>query len=362
MIGKLQKRKRIFSSELFKIGKLKGAGEPGTREWITLVAACCADGSALPPCIIYSAKSGNLQTSWLEDFKPEEHTCYFASSEKGWTNDQLGLKWLEIFDRHTKEKARGRRDWRVLILDGHGSHITLEFLNWCINHRIQVCVFPPHTTHRLQPLDIGLFRPLAGAYSTKLNLLVAATGGRLKIGKREFYALFKDAFDEAFNRNNIESAWRKSGLVPWNPEVVLGQLRKEKPRNDDSDTTSLEDSEPEPIPLNLSWRETRKAVDKAILTRGTAPVHDLIEELKARLSLAEHDLRGLKENYKLAQRRKHRGRGIIAADDAVKGNWISPRKIQQANAQYEEEQLQAEQEAFEKQQRREAAIIARQEK
>jgi hypothetical protein len=110
MIGKLQKRKRIFSSNLYSMGQLKGAGEPGSREWITLLACICADGTALPPSIISSAKSSNLQTSWLDDFNAQEQVAYFGSSEKGWTNDNLGLSWLEIFNRHTKAKARHGRD------------------------------------------------------------------------------------------------------------------------------------------------------------------------------------------------------------------------------------------------------------
>jgi hypothetical protein len=73
--------------------------------------------------------TGNLQASWLEDFDPKKHTIYFASSEKGWTNHQLELKWLEIFHWHTREKARNGRDWRVLWVDGYGSYVSMEFLN-----------------------------------------------------------------------------------------------------------------------------------------------------------------------------------------------------------------------------------------
>ena len=148
-----------------------------------LITYICIDSSFLPLYIIYSVKSGNLQDTWLHNFNPNEHTCYFDSSEKGWTNDLLGLKWLEIFERHTRVKARHGRDWRVLWADGHGSHITMEFLTWCIEHRIHTEIYPPHSTYRLQPLDIGLFRPLSQYYSINLSQLIAATKGYLPIGK-----------------------------------------------------------------------------------------------------------------------------------------------------------------------------------
>ncbi|KAF1349519.1 hypothetical protein EJ07DRAFT_139946 [Lizonia empirigonia] len=35
----------------------KGVIQDGNREWITVVAAICADGSALPPAIIYCTRT-----------------------------------------------------------------------------------------------------------------------------------------------------------------------------------------------------------------------------------------------------------------------------------------------------------------
>lgn len=53
----------------------------------------------------------------------ERHHCYFTTSPLGWTNDDIGLAWLEqVFDRETKAKARTR--YRLLIIDGHGSYLT----------------------------------------------------------------------------------------------------------------------------------------------------------------------------------------------------------------------------------------------
>jgi len=38
-----------------------------------------------------------------------------------------GLRWLkQVFNRETKAKAR--RAYQLLILDGHGSHVTKEFI------------------------------------------------------------------------------------------------------------------------------------------------------------------------------------------------------------------------------------------
>jgi hypothetical protein len=116
--------------------------------------------------LIYQGKEGNFQDTWLDDFDPETEEAYFSTSPTGWTNDQIGLEWLiGVFNRHTKAKARQGRDYRLLIIDGHGSHVNLAFLDWCDAHRIIVAVFPSHSIHRLQSLDVSLFGPLSQAYS-----------------------------------------------------------------------------------------------------------------------------------------------------------------------------------------------------
>jgi len=121
MIGQVQKSHRIFTKDTYTDQKEAKAGQDGNREWITVLATICADGTALSPALIYKAVSGDLQDTWLEDFKPEEHSCYFATTPNGWTSDKHGLDWLEsVFHKETKSKAR--RSWRLLFIDGHGSH------------------------------------------------------------------------------------------------------------------------------------------------------------------------------------------------------------------------------------------------
>ena len=43
----------------------------------------------------------------------------------------------------------------LLLLDNHASDVTLKAVNFCRNNNIKILGLPPHTTHRLQPLDEG---------------------------------------------------------------------------------------------------------------------------------------------------------------------------------------------------------------
>ncbi len=44
--------------------------------------------------------------TWLDNFDDEKGIVYFAISEKGWSNENIGLYWVEyIFDRYKKGKS-----------------------------------------------------------------------------------------------------------------------------------------------------------------------------------------------------------------------------------------------------------------
>ena len=206
LIGVLQKTRRVFDIEHLRSGKLLGAGQDGNREWITLIGAICMDGTPPPPSIINQADSGNLQDTWLDGFDPKEHACFFTSSHTGWTNEELGYSWLEkVFDRATKEKTHDGRDLRLLFVDGYNSHVNMKFLDWCDRNKVLVAVYPPHSTHRLQPLDVSLFSPLANFYSQSVSNWMHKTQGLSGLSKRDFFDLFWPAFTKAFTPKNILS-------------------------------------------------------------------------------------------------------------------------------------------------------------
>ena len=57
----------------------------------------------------------------------------------------------------------------MLIYDSHGSHEKYELLCLAKEHNIILFSLPPHTTHKLQPLDVGVFGPFAHAWIDRCN-------------------------------------------------------------------------------------------------------------------------------------------------------------------------------------------------
>ena len=110
-------------------------------------------GIHIPPAVILKGKEH--QAAWYEeDNLPLDWRL--ANSPNGWTTDAIGLKWLKhIFDPFSKLHLTGAK--RLLILDGQSSHQTAEFDDFCKNNAIICLCMPPHTSHLLQPLDVGVW-------------------------------------------------------------------------------------------------------------------------------------------------------------------------------------------------------------
>jgi hypothetical protein len=162
-MGIMNSSKRFFSRDLWERKVVKAPLHDGSRDWITVLACICADGTPLPPGLIYQSKATKIWSSWVEDIH-QDQPAFVTTTPSGWTNEDTGLQWLiQVFDRETK--ARARQSWRLLYVDGHGSHVTLRFLEYCAANRILVARFPPHATHTVQPLDVVVFKSLSSAYS-----------------------------------------------------------------------------------------------------------------------------------------------------------------------------------------------------
>ena len=73
----------------------------GSREWVTVVETVSGDGRVLRRFIINKGIVHYM--GWYAGLKKKD-LATFGVSEKGWSNEKLGLKWLkEVFDSETKE-------------------------------------------------------------------------------------------------------------------------------------------------------------------------------------------------------------------------------------------------------------------
>ena len=182
--------------------------QPGNRKWVTAIEGINATGWVIPPFVILSGKLH--QAGWYQALPTD---WVLAVSDNGWTTDELGYAWIQHFNRCTQSRTKGA--YRLLILDGHGSHATPEFDQFCTENKIITHCMPAHTSHLLQPLNVSCYSPLKLAYGQEvLNL---ARQGIHHIDKEEFLYIYKKVRLSVFSNQNIRSGFLATGLLPYDP-------------------------------------------------------------------------------------------------------------------------------------------------
>ena len=329
LLGVNQRSKRVFSKQLWEQKKVTATLQDGSREWITVIGCICADGSAVDPTIVFEGSSG-LREGWLRDLEVGKHQIFCSTTASGWSNDNLGLAWIEqVFDRHTKEKAR--RDYRMLILDGHGSHVTPAFIDYCDHHRILLVIFPPHATHSLQPLDVVLYSPLATAYSTELANWLQRSQGLLNVQKSDFLGLFWAAYTSTFTADKILSSFAATGIHPREPDAVLKRFKTPTPRRDnDLQLGEVGDGD--------TWRQLSNLFEVAVKDTATVEAKQLkraFHSLQVQNELLHHENDELRAQISTKKRRKHKSQVLDLQQHkeyhSLAVIW-SPRSVREARA------------------------------
>uniref|UniRef100_A0A093ULC9 Tigger transposable element-derived protein 2 n=2 Tax=Talaromyces marneffei PM1 TaxID=1077442 RepID=A0A093ULC9_TALMA len=294
-IGLCSTAKVITGSDQYARPKLL---QPGNREWVTAIEATNSTGWALPSYIIFKAKK-NVRVGWFDDL-PDDWRINI--SDNGWTTDQIGLEWLKThFIPYISGRTRGK--YRMLILDGHGSHLTAEFDRTCTENNIIPICMPPHSLHLLQPLDVGCFAVLKRHYGQQVEQRMR--DGFNHIDKLDFLMAFPKARTEAYKARTIQNSFVATGLVPFNPDRVIQQLniRLKTPTPPPSRSSNTQSSCLQ-TPQNIRQFVRQTTTIKRRISEHTGSPNQGINQAIIRMSKAYettmHDLLLIrKENYDL---------------------------------------------------------------
>lgn len=176
-------------------------------ELTTFVGIISALGIALPPVYVFP------RTRKPDDYLIDAPTCSIAlGNPSGWMTGDLFISVLEHIKNHTNCSTENKI---LLLLDNHESHTTVKAINFCRDNGIVMLSFPPHTSHKLQPLDVGVYGPFKSFCSVAFNDWMTSNPGKT-ITIRQIAHLTKVAFQNAFTQLNITKSFEKPGLWPLN--------------------------------------------------------------------------------------------------------------------------------------------------
>lgn len=175
---------------------------------VTLQLAISAAGQTVAPFIIYSK---NLPVSDFMSGLPESWT--FSSTDSGFINKHLFLNWFK--DHFSRGCGRARPV--LVVMDNHVSHLSKEVIDFAQSDNIELLCLPSHSTHLLQPLDVGYYH-LLKEHFTSLSVALGYSGmktiPREKIPKLIHLAMNK------ISGSSIASAFSCVGICPLNAQKV----------------------------------------------------------------------------------------------------------------------------------------------
>jgi hypothetical protein len=236
--------------------------DPANRELVTSTECISAGGFHIPPMITFKG-AYHLRKYFKNDMDGD---ILWSRSDSGFVNDKLTLKWLQHFDKFTKNRTKGR--YRMLIFDGYGSHITQDFLEYCWQNRIRPFQLPPHSTHLTQPCDIGAFQKFK--FEFKKCLREEVFYGATEITKTDFFSMFNTFSTKTFTPQLCKAAFRKTGLIPYNPSIVLDKMKEFGGIQEAQESSSDDDSEPAfATPPLRPWKEFKTPITNTERRRGS---------------------------------------------------------------------------------------------
>lgn len=192
---------------------MKQVGQVTSGERGQLVTLCCfinAAGNTIPPVFIFPRV--NFKPYMLNQAPPDS---LGLAHKSGWMTGENFILALKHFFKYTKCTPQ---DPVVLFLDNHESHISVEVIQEAKDNGVYLITFPPHCSHRLQPLDVAVYGPFKARFNQACDNWMMSHGG-MPITIYNIAELAGIAFNGALNKDNIRKGFEKTGIWDFQPNV-----------------------------------------------------------------------------------------------------------------------------------------------
>ncbi|XP_014677801.1 PREDICTED: tigger transposable element-derived protein 6-like isoform X2 [Priapulus caudatus] len=196
---------------------LRGRRQVGNRTsaergTLTTTEICMsATGQFIPPLFIFPRVRENRQ---LMDAAPPGAVAAYHKS--GWMQVDIFVRWFRHFIQQSGATVENKV---LLILDGHATHTqNLEVIDLARANGVYIVSIPPHTSHKLQPLDVSFMRPLSTFYTQEVERWLRDHPGRC-VTIYQVAALFTEAYLKSATALTARNGFRKTGIFPLNRDI-----------------------------------------------------------------------------------------------------------------------------------------------
>lgn len=200
----------------------------------TVLFCASATGSFMPPLVVYKGKV--FMDAWASN---GPRNAAYSVSESGYMHDANFEQWfINVFVAETKTYEKPV----VLLFDGHNSHLTYMTVKTAIDNQVVLVCLPPHTSHALQPLDVGVFKAVKSKWRKILEDYFNAA--RVQKRAQKFHSVDKSKFPRLLAKlwpqlaaDHVVNGFKKSGLVPVNRAAIASKIIEETSSSDSNAPT-----------------------------------------------------------------------------------------------------------------------------
>jgi hypothetical protein len=227
----------VVQSRRSKVLAVKGKKQIGTLSaqergaLMTIVTCMSPAGIFIPPLIVFPRK--NMKPELLNGTPPGTIArCH----KSGWIQSNIFTDWVQHFIDYVKPTPE---DPVVLILDGHGTHVrNIDVILKARENGVIIVCLPPHTSHKLQPMDVSFMSPFKAYYSQEVETWLSNNPFR-SLSCYQVGELMGKAYAKCATLQIAENGFKKCGILPF-----------DKNKFEESDFIEM-DTEVEPLPREI---------------------------------------------------------------------------------------------------------------